>query len=91
MATLHLNTLTHMTDNMGTDCAVGKRTTSRFIMEACQAEGWKTEMIYTGQTGWMQGSSYGIIFDSLPNDFVSGELEHAILSCVSEANPDLMT
>jgi len=40
---------------LGMDCAVGKRTTCRFIMEACRAEGIQAEMIYTGQTGWMQG------------------------------------
>ena len=35
-------------------------------------------MIYTGQTGWLQGGEYGFIFDSTLNDFVSGELENAI-------------
>ncbi|MEC8255235.1 MAG: DUF1611 domain-containing protein, partial [SAR324 cluster bacterium] len=39
---------------MGTDCALGKRTTARWLRDACQAEGMKTELIYTGQTGWMQ-------------------------------------
>ncbi len=47
-------------------------------------------MIYTGQTGWLQGGKYGFIFDSTLNDFVSGELEHAILSCDKETNPDLI-
>ena len=59
-------------------------------MELCQSSGIKTEMIYTGQTGWMQGSKYGIIFDSILNDFVCGELEHAIVKCDEEAMPDLM-
>ena len=52
---------------LGSDCAVGKRTTARFIMEACRNRGIKTEMIYTGQTGWMQGYSHGFIFDATPN------------------------
>ena len=72
------------------DCAMGKRTTARLIMEACTEKGMLTEMIYTGQTGWMQGSKYGFIFDSTINDFVSGELEHAIMSCWTEAKPDLI-
>jgi len=75
---------------LGTDCALGKRTTGRFIMNACNASGIKTEMIYTGQTGWMQGYKYGFIFDATPNDFVSGEIERAILECVQESNPDLI-
>ena len=75
---------------LGTDCAVGKRTTARFIMESCQNKDIKTEIIYTGQTGWMQGYKHGFIFDSTPNDFVSGELERAILECVEQSNPDLI-
>jgi uncharacterized NAD-dependent epimerase/dehydratase family protein len=75
---------------LGTDCAVGKRTTARFIMEACQQKNINTEIIYTGQTGWMQGYKYGFIFDATPNDFVSGELERAILECVNKSNPDLI-
>ncbi|MCB1034131.1 MAG: DUF1611 domain-containing protein, partial [Acidobacteria bacterium] len=40
---------------LGTDCALGKRTTCRWLLEACRAENLSAEMIYTGQTGWMQG------------------------------------
>lgn len=75
---------------LGMDCAVGKRTTCRFIMEACQAEGIKAEMIYTGQTGWMQGYKHGFIFDSTLNDFISGEIERAIVAADKEENPDLI-
>lgn len=73
---------------IGMDCAMGKRTTARLIRQACDAKGLKAEMIYTGQTGWLQGGKYGFIFDSTLNDFVSGELEHAILTCDREAKPD---
>jgi uncharacterized NAD-dependent epimerase/dehydratase family protein len=75
---------------LGTDCAIGKRTTCRFLMEACQANGIKAEMIYTGQTGWMQGYKHGFIFDSTLNDFISGEIEGAILAADKEENPDLI-
>lgn len=75
---------------LGTDCSLGKRTTARFLMEACRKEGLSAEMIYTGQTGWMQGSKYGFIFDSTINDFVAGELESAIVQCAEEAKPDVM-
>ncbi len=75
---------------LGTDCAVGKRTTARLLVQALNAAGVSTEMIYTGQTGWMQGSGYGFIFDSTPNDYVSGELEHAIMRCDDERNPQVI-
>ena len=73
---------------MGMDCAMGKRTTARLIRQACQDQNLKAEMIYTGQTGWLQGGKYGFIFDSTLNDFVCGELENAILTCAKEENPD---
>lgn len=75
---------------LGTDCALGKRTTTRFLTEAMRKAGYKAEMIYTGQTGWMQGAKYGFIFDSTLNDFISGEMEHAIVQCWEEVKPDIM-
>ena len=75
---------------LGMDCAIGKRTTARFIVESCRQEGIRTEMIYTGQTGWLQGYRHGFIFDATLNDFVSGELEHAVLECDRQSSPDLI-
>jgi uncharacterized NAD-dependent epimerase/dehydratase family protein len=75
---------------LGTDCALGKRTTTRFLVEAMQKAGFKAEMIYTGQTGWMQGAKYGFVFDSTLNDFISGEMEHAVVTCYHEAKPDII-
>ncbi|HLK28203.1 MAG TPA: DUF1611 domain-containing protein [Puia sp.] len=75
---------------IGTDCALGKRTTTRFVMNECKRAGINAQMIYTGQTGWLQGGKYGFIFDSTLNDFVSGELENAILTCNKETNPDVI-
>ncbi|CAA9265172.1 MAG: Protein often near L-alanine-DL-glutamate epimerase (cell wall recycling) [uncultured Cytophagales bacterium] len=75
---------------LGTDCNLGKRTTARLLTQACREAGMKAEMIYTGQTGWMQGGRYGFIFDCTPNDFVSGEVEHAIVTCFEEEHPDVM-
>jgi len=75
---------------LGTDCAIGKRTTSSMLYQLCNEDGIKTQMIYTGQTSWMQGFKYGFILDSTLNDFVSGELEHAVVSCDKETNPDLI-
>ncbi len=75
---------------LGMDCAVGKRTTCRFLMEACREKGIQAEMIYTGQTGWMQGYKHGFIFDSTLNDFISGEIEKAIVTADKEESPDLI-
>lgn len=75
---------------LGTDCALGKRTTARFLTEELRKENYKAEMIFTGQTGWMQGFKYGFIFDATPNDFISGELEGAILKCWREETPDFI-
>ncbi len=75
---------------LGTDCALGKRTTTRFLVEAMRKAGYKAEMIYTGQTGWMQGAKYGFVFDSTLNDFISGEMEHAVVTCYHEAQPDII-
>lgn len=75
---------------IGMDCAMGKRTTARMLKQACEEEGINAQMIYTGQTGWLQGGKYGFIFDSTLNDFVSGELEHAIVSCANETKANII-
>jgi uncharacterized NAD-dependent epimerase/dehydratase family protein len=75
---------------MGMDCAIGKRTTAMLLKQACEKAGLRAEMIYTGQTGWMQGAKYGFILDSTLNDFVSGELSHAIISAYKNENPDMI-
>ncbi len=72
---------------LGSDSAVGKRTTAWLLVHALEAAGLTAEMIGTGQTAWMQGVEYGIIMDSLINDFVAGELEHALFRAWSEKAP----
>jgi len=75
---------------LGTDCAIGKRTTASLLLEACRDAGLNAQMIFTGQTGWLQGYPYGFILDATPNDFVCGELEAAILACDRETAPDVI-
>lgn len=75
---------------LGTDSAIGKRTTAWILADTLQSEGFSTEMIGTGQTAWMQGVSYGIILDSLINDFVSGEIEHAVWRAWREMLPEVI-
>jgi len=75
---------------LGTDSAVGKRTTAWKLVQGFESSGIKAEMIGTGQTAWLQGVRYGIILDALINDFVSGELEHVIVSAWQEQRPDVI-
>jgi len=75
---------------LGTDSAVGKRTTAWLVVDECRRRGISAELIGTGQTAWLQGAKHGIILDSLINDFVSGELENAIVSCWEDLHPAVM-
>ena len=75
---------------LGTDSAVGKRTTAWLIVDAFRRNARRAELIGTGQTAWMQGARFGIVMDSLINDFVSGEIEHAVWRAWQEAAPDVI-
>jgi uncharacterized NAD-dependent epimerase/dehydratase family protein len=75
---------------LGTDSAVGKRTTAWLLADALEKVGYRAQMIGTGQTAWMQGAKYAIILDALVNDFVSGEIEHVVWTAWQEASPDVM-
>lgn len=75
---------------LGTDSAIGKRTTAWIIVDAIRKSGFKAELIGTGQTAWMQGARFGILLDSLINDFLSGEIEHAVWTAWKEAKPDVI-
>ena len=75
---------------LGTDSAVGKRTTAWIVTDALVARGFRAEMVGTGQTAWMQGARYGVVLDSLVNDFVSGEIEHAVWSAWNDLHPHVI-
>ena len=85
-----LNLTTPRIAILGTDCAIGKRTTCSLLLQALRKTGVRAEMIYTGQTGWLEGHRHGFILDATPNDFVCGELEAAILACHRETDPDVI-
>jgi uncharacterized NAD-dependent epimerase/dehydratase family protein len=75
---------------LGTDSAIGKRTTAWIIVHGFRKAGLKAEMVGTGQTAWMQGAKYSMIMDSCINDFVSGEIEHAVYEAWKNEQPDLI-
>jgi len=73
---------------LGTDSAVGKRTTAWLLVDELARAGRRAELVGTGQTAWLQGARYSVIMDSLVNDFVAGEIEHAVWSAFTHERPD---
>jgi uncharacterized NAD-dependent epimerase/dehydratase family protein len=72
---------------LGTDSAVGKRTTAWLLVDELCRRGHPTQLVGTGQTAWMQGAAYGLVLDSLVSDFMAGEIEHAVWSAWHETQP----
>jgi uncharacterized NAD-dependent epimerase/dehydratase family protein len=75
---------------LGTDSALGKRTTAWILLDAFMDAGLSVELIGTGQTAWMQGARYSTIIDSLIVDFVTGEIEHAVWQAWHDTKPDVI-
>ena len=75
---------------LGTDCAIGKRTTATVLTRALNDRGIKAVMISTGQTGLIQGARYGVALDAIPSQFCCGELEATILEAYEAENPDIV-
>ncbi len=75
---------------LGTDCAIGKRTTANVLTRALSASGVKAVMVGTGQTGLMQGARYGIALDAVPSQFCAGELEATLLEAFEVEEPDVI-
>jgi uncharacterized NAD-dependent epimerase/dehydratase family protein len=76
--------------SLGTDSAIGKRTTSVLLVQELRRRGRKADMIFTGQTGWMQGWPHGVVLDAMINDFVSGGIEGAILDSWRDEQPEFI-
>ena len=75
---------------LGTDCAIGKRTTTTVLTRALNARGVKAVMVGTGQTGLIQGTRYGVALDAVPSQFCAGELEAAIIEAFECEQPDVI-
>ncbi len=75
---------------LGTDCAIGKRTTATILTRALNDCGVKAVMVGTGQTGLIQGARYGIALDAVPSQFCSGEMEATIVEAFECENPDVI-
>ena len=75
---------------LGTDSAIGKRTTAVYLNESMKKLNHSSVMIGTGQTAWMQGFPYTVVIDSMINDFVAGGIESAILEAWDKEHPQYM-
>lgn len=75
---------------LGTDCAIGKRTTAIILTRALNDRGVKAVMVSTGQTGLIQGARYGIALDAVPSQFCTGEMEAAVVEAFEGENPDVI-
>ncbi|MQQ07749.1 DUF1611 domain-containing protein [Epibacterium sp. SM1979] len=75
---------------LGTDCAIGKRTTATILARELNARGIKTVLVGTGQTGLMQGAKYGVAMDAVPPQFCCGELERVIVAASRGDDPDVI-
>jgi len=75
---------------LGTDAAIGKRTTAIVLTKEMNARGIKTSFVATGQTGLLQGSKFGVPLDAIRGDYVVGELEDAIVQAYDTEHPKLI-
>lgn len=75
---------------LGTDAAIGKRTTALELTDSLNAIGIESVFVATGQTGLLQGSEYGVPLDAIRGDFVVGELEGEILRAWEERRPKII-
>jgi len=75
---------------LGTDGAIGKRTTATILTAALNARGINAVLIGTGQTGIMQGARYGVALDAIPSQFCSGELEATVVEAFERERPDVI-
>ncbi|MCW9036083.1 MAG: DUF1611 domain-containing protein [Rhodospirillales bacterium] len=75
---------------LGTDCAIGKRTTATILASALNERGIKAVMVGTGQTGLIQGARHGLALDAVPSQFCAGEMEATIVEAFEIENPDVI-
>jgi len=73
---------------MGTDCAVGKRTTTFELYRAAREAGLDAGWVATGQTGIMVGAHRGVVIDRVPADFTAGVVEDLV--CAVAEDHDLV-
>lgn len=69
---------------MGTDCAVGKRSTTAELYRAAREAGLDAGWVATGQTGIMTGADRGVVVDRVPADFTAGVVEEMVADVAAD-------
>lgn len=75
---------------LGTDGAIGKRTTATILVRALNDRGIHAVMVGTGQTTIIQGGRYGVALDALVPQFCSGEVENQVVAAYEGEHPDVI-
>lgn len=75
---------------LGTDGAIGKRTTATLLVKALNDHGIHAVMVGTGQTMIIQGGRYGVALDALVPQFCSGEVENQVVRAFEGEDPDVI-
>lgn len=75
---------------LGTDGAIGKRTTATLLVQALQNHGIRAALVSTGQTGLIQGGRFGVPLDAIPSQFCSGEVEAAAVQAYDSVKPQVI-
>jgi uncharacterized NAD-dependent epimerase/dehydratase family protein len=75
---------------LGTDGAIGKRTTATILVRALTQRGIKAVLVGTGQTSLIQGARYGVALDAVPIQFCSGEMEASVVEAFDGEDPDVI-
>ncbi|MGV2900295.1 DUF1611 domain-containing protein [Microbacterium sp. AGC62] len=75
---------------LGTDGAIGKRTTATILVRALNERGIHAVMVGTGQTTIIQGGRYGVALDALVPQFCSGEVENQVVAAYEGEHPDVI-
>lgn len=75
---------------LGTDSAIGKRTTATILTRALNDRGIKAVLVGTGQTALIQGARYGVALDAIPCQFCSGEMEATVVEVFEAEHPDVI-
>ena len=75
---------------LGTDGAIGKRTTATLLVRALNDHGIRAVMVGTGQTTIIQGGKYGVALDALVPQFCSGEVENQVVAAFEGEDPDVI-
>ncbi len=75
---------------LGTDGAIGKRTTATVLTHALNQAGINAVLVGTGQTSIIQGARYGVALDAVAPQFCSGEMEAAVVDAFEGEDPDVI-